>query len=172
MAHTHGTKQEQEEARKKEMKTGLTNDKAQIGGVAGVGAGAAAGAAIGSVVPGVGTAFGAVVGGAVGAVTGALGGAAIGAVIDAREQEAYWRKHYSVRPYAKDIDWDVLEPAYRYGWEARARHPATKTWDEVEPQLGRDWAEMRGNSRLGWPEARDASRDAWDRVSASVKLDR
>lgn len=170
--HGHGTKEEQEEARKKEMKVGLTNDKATIGGVAGVGAGAAAGAAIGSVVPGVGTAFGAVVGGTIGAVTGALGGAAIGSAIDAREEEAYWRKHYSVRPYAKDVDWNVLEPAYRYGWEARARHAPTTTWDEVEPELGRDWAHARGGSRLEWPQARDATRDAWERISTTVKLER
>ncbi len=160
----HDTQREQEAKRKKELKAALTDDKAEIGSLAGAGAGLAAGAAIGSVVPGLGTVVGAAVGGLVGVIAGGVGGAAIGFAIDAKEHDDYWREHYYDRPYAKGLDYDYLGPAYRYGWEARGRHAAEAKWDDVEPQLAKDWTSARGESTLDWDRARFATRDAWDRV--------
>jgi hypothetical protein len=170
--HTKGSHEEQEKKRKHDMKVGLTADKAQIGALAGTGAGIAAGAAIGSIVPGLGTAIGAAIGGTIGAVTGALGGTAIGSAIDAKEHEAYWREHYVARPYSKDYDYAMLEPAYRHGWEARSRHDAKTGWDDVEPDLSRDWDSNRGPTGLEWKDARHASRDAWDHAERRASATR
>ena len=43
-----------------------------------------------------------------------------------------------------------------------------RSFDEVESDLGRDWANARGKSNLGWDHAKNASRDAWDRASRSL----
>jgi len=165
----NATQHEHEVERKKELERALNNDKAQIGSISGTGAGIAAGAAIGSIVPGLGTALGAVVGGAIGAVAGALGGAAIGHAVDVSEYDAYWRKHYVTRPYAADLDYETFAPAYRFGWEARARFEPTRQWDDVEQDLGREWSKERGDdaARLPWDNARHATRDAWEHVAAN-----
>lgn len=84
--------------------------------------------------------------------------------LDAPAEDAYWREHYLERPYTDDtLGFDQYRPAYRYGWEARARH-AGRRWDEVERDLEREWRSQRGVSRLGWADARLAARDAWQRV--------
>jgi hypothetical protein len=145
-------------------------DKVGVG--AGALAGGAAGAAIGTAVPGVGNVIGAVVGGVVGAATGAAAGKAISDAIDPRVEDEYWRSNYSKRPYASDTDYEDLGPAYRYGWESRARYGQDqRRFDEVEPELGRGWDTARGRSRLTWDRAREASRDAWDRIERALPGD-
>jgi len=160
---TTPTKSEHEAERKRELEAVLTKDKTQLGSLGGTGAGIAAGAVIGSIVPGLGTAVGAVVGGAIGALAGGLGGAAIGAAIDSKEYDNYWREHYVTRPYAEGLEYERLQPAYRFGWEARGRFEPTRQWNDVEQDLGREWSKERGDdaSRLPWDQARHATRDAW-----------
>lgn len=130
----------------------------------GTGAGAAGGAALGAAIgSGLGPA-GAAVGATLGALAGGVAGQAAAEAIDPREEDAYWRDNYLSRPYADDtISFDQYRPAYRYGWESRARLVGRR-WDEVERDLERGWRENRGPSRLGWTDARLAARDAWQRV--------
>jgi hypothetical protein len=133
---------------------------AAVGGIAG---GAAAGAAAGGMTGPVGAAVGAAVGAVVGAV------AARRAKVDTVAEESYWRDNYSTRPYvAKDHSYDDYAPAYRYGADAYSRYP-DRSFDEVEPELSRDWGTARGQSRLEWENAKHASRDAWHRVSNAVE---
>src|SRR5687768_6538499 len=128
-----------------------------IGTAGGAGAGAAAGAAIGSVA---GPA-GALVGGAIGAVVGGKAGHNVGEKVNPTVEEGYWRENYGSRPYVnKTYSFDDYVPAYRTGWESRARY-ADRRFDEVESDLGRDWDRMKGKSRLKWEEAKAAARDAW-----------
>lgn len=126
------------------------------GAVGGAAAGAAGGLAAGPV--------GAAIGAGVGAVLGGLAGKAIGEEVDPTVEDAYWRANYLVRSY---VDTGVLyaeyQPAYRYGWEAAARHP-DKTFDQVRPDLERGWERYRGESRLPWSTAESAVRDAWYRL--------
>jgi len=133
-------------------------------GAAGAGAaGAAIGAAAGPV--------GAVVGAAIGAVAGGLAGKGVAEAIDPTAEDAYWRDNYKTRPYVtKDHTYDDYAPAYRYGWESRARHHDRK-WDDVETDLGRDWDRTKGNSRLAWENAKHATRDAWHRVETRLPGD-
>jgi len=130
----------------------------------GVGAalgGAATGAAAGAVAGPIGAAVGAAVGG----VAGGLAGKAVAESIDPTVEDAYWSKNYNVRPYYDPaVPYEHYRPAYQYGWEARSRYP-DKTFEEVEPELGRGWESARGHSPLKWERASQASRDAWTRLA-------
>jgi len=130
-----------------------------VGGVAG---GAAAGAAVGGMTGPVGAAIGAAVGAAVGAIAGHR-------KADPVAEEAYWRDNYASRPYVTSgASYDDYQPAYRYGVDAYSRNPG-RSYDEVEPELGRDWNSARGTSSLEWEHAKHATRDAWHRAGNAVE---
>ena len=126
--------------------------------------GAAAGAAAGTVVGPVGT----LVGAAVGAVVGGLAGKGVAEVIDPTVEETYWRENYITRPYVNGASFDDYGPAYKYGVSSYSKY-AGRHFDEVEPELARDWNSARGTSKLEWNRAKAASRDAWHRVSDTVE---
>ncbi|HSJ23606.1 MAG TPA: hypothetical protein VK929_02905 [Longimicrobiales bacterium] len=85
-------------------------------------------------------------------------------VINDADEDRYWRDNYRQREYADDtLSYDHYRPAYRYGWESRARYP-DRRWAEVERDLERGWRSNRGTSRLGWGDAKLAARDAWQRI--------
>ena len=139
---------------------------AVVGGVAG---GVTGGAAPRAAVGGMTGPVGAVVGAAVGAVAGAVAGKGIAKAADPAVEDAYWRDNYSSRPYvAGGSSYDEYSPAYRYGVESYSRYP-DRSFDDVEPELGRGWASARGRSSLEWERAKDASRDAWHRVSNAAE---
>ncbi|MDR6857363.1 glycine zipper domain-containing protein [Variovorax guangxiensis] len=152
---------ERNEPKDKATATGVG---AAVGGVAGgVAGGAAAGAAVGGMTGPVGAAVGA----AVGAVAGALAGRAVKA--DPAEEDAYWRDNYTGRPYVESgSTYDDYAPAYRYGVDAYSRYP-DRRFDDVEPELSRDWGTARGRSSLEWERAKHATRDAWQRLSDKVE---
>jgi hypothetical protein len=128
-----------------------------IGAAAG---GAAAGAAAGSVLGPAGTLAGA----AAGAVAGGLAGKAVAEKIDPTVEEAYWREHYTHEPYYEaGLTYDDYAPAYRTGYEARARVPGVRTFEEVERDLERDYQARKDRKKLDWQKARPAARAAWDR---------
>lgn len=134
------------------------------GAAGGIAGGAAAGAAMGGMTGPVGAAVGAVVG----AVAGAMAGKGIARAADPVAEEAYWRDNYSNRPYATGSSYDEYRPAFGYGVDAHTRYPG-RTFDEIEPELGRDWNNNRGSSSLEWSRAKHATRDAWQRVSDTVE---
>ena len=131
-----------------------------LGGVAG---GATTGALAGGITGPVGA--------AVGAVVGAVAGAVIGRNIqvDPVAEDNYWRENYTSRPYARPgATYDDYQPAYRYGMDSYTRYP-NRSFDDVEPELSRDWGKARGSSSLDWASAKHASRDAWQRVSDAAE---
>jgi hypothetical protein len=130
-----------------------------VGTAAGAASGAAAGAAVGTAIGGP---VGFAAGGVVGAVAGAVLGHGIAEAADPTIEDAYWRKNYSTRPYAKSETYDHFRPAYRHGWEERGRH-GTSQWSDVEKDLQRDWEENRSDAEMSWDDAKPAVRDAWDR---------
>ena len=132
-------------------------------GLGAAGAGAT-GAAIGSVAGPVGTVVGAVVG----AVAGGLMGKGVAEAIDPTVEDAYWRGQYASRPYADEATtYDQIAPAYRYGWESRAKH-AGRTFDDAEAELKQGWASTKDQAHVSWDRAKHATRDAWDRIDAST----
>lgn len=108
------------------------------------------------------------VGAVVGAVAGALAGKGIADAVDPVAEDAYWRDNYANRSYANGSDYEQYRPAYGYGVDAHTRFPG-RTFDELEPELGRDWKSRRGDSSLEWDRAKHATHDAWQRVSDSVE---
>lgn len=140
-------------------------------GVGAVG-GAATGAAVGGAVAGP---AGALIGAAVGGLAGGLAGKGIAESVNPTEEDAYWRGTYASRPYASGRSYDDLAPAYRYGWESRAKHAGDKaeqTWDQAQSNLEQGWDKVKGESRLKWQDAKDATKDAWNRVDSNLKEDR
>lgn len=133
-----------------------------VGSGVGAAAGAATGAAVGTAVGGP---AGTLVGAAVGAVAGGLVGHGIAEGINPTEEDAYWRENYKTRSYVDtNRTYDDYQPAYRYGWESRARY-GNRRWDDVEPDLERGWNDYNQSSaRQDWNEAKHATRDAWHRV--------
>jgi hypothetical protein len=166
MDEKHGTAVEDREV----TTTDQAHDKVHpVGAGVGAAAGAATGAAVGTAVGGpVGT----LVGAAIGAVAGGLVGHGIAEGINPTEEDAYWRESYRTRPYARpDRTYEDYQPAYRYGWESRARY-GNRDWNEVEPELGRNWNDYnRGSARQTWDEAKLATKDAWHRVEDRIPGD-
>ena len=135
-------------------------------GLGAAGAGAA-GAVIGGVVGGpVGAAAGAVVGG----IAGGLGGKAAAEAVNPTVEDEYWREHYISRSYVdRHARYEDYQPAYRYGWESYSRYAGDDSrFDDVEPELGRQWERTRGTCPLRWEQAQAATRDAWERVEQST----
>jgi hypothetical protein len=44
-----------------------------------------------------------------------------------------------------------------------------RRFEEVEPELSREWITVRGESGLEWTDARNAARDAWNRLGDSAE---
>lgn len=142
-----------------------TGAGAVLGGAAGgVAGGAAAGAVMGGITGPVGAAIGAVAG----AVAGALAGKGIADAVDPVAEDDFWRDNHASRSYASGSSFDDFRPAYGYGVDAHTRFP-NRSFDDVEPELGRDWNSRRGSSTLDWGRARHATRYAWQRVSDKVE---
>lgn len=137
-------------------------------GVAGGGAGgAAAGAAIGAAVGGP---VGALIGGAMGAVAGGTAGKGVAEMVNPTEEESYWRNEYRTRPYYKTgHDYDYYQPAYRYGWESATKpNYMGRRFEDVEPDLAREWTDYRGTHRGEWQDVRDAARDSYSRIHSKL----
>lgn len=129
------------------------------------GVGAAGGAVAGAVIgTAVGGPVGTVVGGAVGAATGALAGHGVGEAVNPAMEDGYWRENYAKRDYVgRDRPYTDYQPAYRYGWESRARM-GDKNFKDVEGDLEHGWEKAKGESKLAWTEAKLAARDAWHHI--------
>ena len=134
-----------------------------VGVAAGGSGGAAAGATIGAAVGGP---VGAAIGGMVGAVVGGVTGKAAAEALNPTLEEEYWRETYRTRPYFRqDLDYSEYAPAYRYGWESAAREDyQNRTFEEIEPNLQRDWEADRSRYPRPWSEMREAIRDAYNRT--------
>jgi hypothetical protein len=104
-------------------------------------------------------------------VAGGLVGHGIAEGINPTVEDAYWRENYRTRPYVDSTrSYEDYQPAYKYGWESRARHGNSR-WEDVESDLERGWDKARGASRQTWNEARQATRDAWHRVENAMPGD-
>lgn len=133
----------------------------------GTGVGAASAGAAGAAIGAVGGPVGIAVGAVVGAVAGGLAGKGVAEAVNPTAEEAYWRNSYKTRPYYDaNLDYDHYGPAYRYGWESRSRF-RDRRFEDVEPELEKNWSSSRGRSSLDWTRARHATRDAWERVDQS-----
>lgn len=130
---------------------------AAVGAVA---TGAVAGAAAGTAAGPIGTAAGAVIGG----IAGAAMGKGLAEAINPTEEEEYWQENYTSRPYvASGEEYEIYRPAYRYGVDSYTSYEG-RTFDEIEPELNRNWNSARGASTLEWDRARPAVQDSYNRL--------
>jgi len=135
--------------------------------------GAGIGAALGGAAAGAATGFlagpvGAAVAAAVGAVMGGLAGKDVAELIDPAREDAYWRQNFSHRPYVeRGANFEDYGPAYGFGVHSLGQYPG-RAYDDMEPEMSRNWAAHRGASSLEWDAARHAVRDAWHRVNGSA----
>jgi hypothetical protein len=137
----------------------------------GVGVGATGGAAAGAAIGSLGGPIGTAVGAAIGGVAGGLAGKKVAEETNPTLEDEYWEENYKTRPYVNaDHTYDEYRPAYRYGWESYSRYPG-RPFDEIEPDLERDWEEAKGSSKLTWDKAKHATRDAWHRVERALPGD-
>ena len=84
-------------------------------------------------------------------------------------EEAYWREHYSSRPYVTSgTTFNEYRPAFRYRVDGYRRYEG-RSFEQAEPELMRDWDRVKGVSSLTWETAKHAARDAWHRVSDLVE---
>ncbi|KFL37235.1 hypothetical protein [Arenimonas donghaensis] len=91
--------------------------------------------------------------------------------VDASEQERYWRGQYEREPYfEKDYGYDDYGPAYKVGWDARAR-AGNRSFEDAEADMRRSWEETKGKSRLAWEKAKGAAKAAWNRVERAMPGD-
>jgi hypothetical protein len=131
--------------------------------------GALAGIGLGAVAGPIGAAVGAVVGG----IAGGLAGKSVAETIDPTVEDAYWRDEYPRSEYYDEsVTYEEIRPAYRYGWESRARYQG-RTWEQVQADLRRDW-EVQQDERVPgtWEDAQRPIRDAWDRAEAQLAQDK
>ena len=134
-----------------------------VGTGMGAAAGGATGAAIGSVAGPVGT----LVGAAVGAIAGGLAGKGVAEMVDPTVEDAYWRENHTKQPYySQHHAYDAFAPAYRTGYEGRAKYDGRK-FEDVESDLQDDY--KRHNGKLDWVDVKDATRNAWNRVDTRVR---
>ena len=86
-------------------------------------------------------------------------------------EDAYWREAHVREPYYNpQRSYDDYAPAYRMGWESRAKYDGG-TFDQYEPAFRNDWDNVKGESRLGWEEARHAARAGWHRIERALPGD-
>lgn len=148
----------------------ITNEPGShpLGTAVGSAGGAAGGALIGSMFGPIGM----MIGGGLGAIAGGGAGHAVGEMLNPTLETEYWRAEHADRKYFitdKDYDRDYL-PAYRYGWETRAKYPEAEWDDKLENKLEQAWDEIKADSTLMWNEAKEAVRDAWHRSDKTYRV--
>jgi phage tail tape-measure protein len=142
----------------------VKTDAENVGEGAGTFLGGVTGAALGVV--------GGPVGLVLGAIAGALGGWWAGhGVADAftSQDEAFYRAEYEGSPTRlADRDYAAVSPAYAAGHLA-GRNPewATRSFEEVEPELRRGWSDDVAKRYGEWSSVRDYARVAFDRARAT-----
>jgi hypothetical protein len=136
-----------------------------IGTGAGAAAGGIAGAAAGTAIGGP---AGTIIGAAVGAVAGGLAGKGAAELVNPTVEEEFWMANYVREPYyVKGTPYEYYAPAYRTGWEGRARYSGQQ-FDDVEDDLRANYETYRTDRSPKWDEARHAARSAWKRLEKAT----
>jgi hypothetical protein len=81
-----------------------------------------------------------------------------------QDEDIYWRSNFHTRPYASSsTNYDQWRGGYRYGFESASRYNG-RDWNDVEPELSRNWNTYEHRGTSTWEQMKDAVRDAWDRA--------
>lgn len=130
-------------------------------------AGAVTGAAVGSAAGPVGTVVGAIAGG----MLGAKAGDSIAEAVNPTDYTRHFESQYRTAPYySAGREWSDYEPAYKYGYDTYSVYRGQR-FEDVEPQLSRDWDSSKSSSRLAWNEAKGAVKDGWHHIERAIPGD-
>ena len=80
-----------------------------------------------------------------------------------------YRRHYDTTYASSGNAYDHYAPAYRYGYNLAGNERFhNRSWDEIEPEVRRDWANRYERERgLAWNDVSDAVRHGWTQVSTT-----
>ena len=86
--------------------------------------------------------------------------------LDAGENDAYYRSHWQTNYAGAGGRYEDYDPAYRYG-SSMASNATYKgrPWDEVEPELRRNWEGRYPQS--AWEKFKTAIREGWNRMMST-----
>ena len=115
--------------------------------------------------------LGAGTGAVAGGVVGAKAGDSIAEAVNPTDYNDHFKNTYQERPYYKSgREWNDYEPAYKYGYDTYGQYRGQR-FEDVEPQLERNWASTRNDSRLEWNEAKGAVKDGWHHIERAMPGD-
>ena len=102
---------------------------------------------------------------------GAKAGDSIAEAVNPTDYEDHFKNTYQERPYYKSgREWNDYEPAYKYGYDTYGQYRGQR-FEDVEPQLERNWTSTRNDSRLEWNEAKGAVKDGWHHIERAMPGD-
>ncbi|HSE41498.1 MAG TPA: hypothetical protein VLH08_12120 [Acidobacteriota bacterium] len=95
-----------------------------------------------------------------------LAGKSARITVNLTEEEAYWKEKYKTQAYYNEgREYDDYATAFHYGWESAAKpENAGRKFEEIEPELERDWPSHRSSNDHTWQDFKDAVRDAYNRI--------
>jgi len=87
---------------------------------------------------------------------------------DLRDDDSYYRNHFTSTYGTAGAAYDDYAPAYSYGSQMASSGRYTgRQWDEIEPELRNDWDTRYGSGGAStWEKMKAAVRHGWDRITS------
>lgn len=79
------------------------------------------------------------------------------------DSDTHFRTHWQSNYASSGGNYEDYDPAYRYGSSMASTHKG-RQWNDVEPDLRRDWESSYPQS--GWDKFKAAIREGWDRMTS------
>lgn len=88
---------------------------------------------------------------------------------DLRDDDSYFRNHFTSTYGATGASYDDYAPAYSYGSQMASSGRYTgRQWDEVESDLRTDWESRYSGGPSTWEKMKAAVRHGWDRMTGDT----
>jgi uncharacterized protein (TIGR02271 family) len=88
---------------------------------------------------------------------------------DLRDDDSYFRKHFTSTYGASGASYDDYAPAYSYGSQmASSGRYSGRQWDDVESDLRTDWESRYSGGPSTWEKMKAAVRHGWDRMTGDT----
>jgi uncharacterized protein (TIGR02271 family) len=85
---------------------------------------------------------------------------------DLRDDDSYFRNHFTSTYGASGASYDDYAPAYSYGSQMASSGRYTgRQWDDVESDLRTDWESRNSGGASTWEKMKAAVRHGWDRMT-------
>ena len=92
---------------------------------------------------------------------------------DLRDDDSYFRNHFTSTYGATGASYDDYAPAYSYGSQMASSGRYTgRQWDDVESDLRTDWESRYSGGPSTWEKMKAAVRHGWDRMTGDTGTNR